>query len=102
MNPVHLKSEVHIHAPAQEGWAGLLSVPQAPHWNNHVVSAHYVTDEPFGKGTVLQVVRRRKVTLLTVEEANPPRLLKLRVDHGESCGIASFSLTQRGNTTLLE
>ena len=102
MNPVHLKTEVRIQAPAQDVWNGLISFPEMPHWNNHVVSAKYVTTEPFGKGTVLRVEKRRKILILTVEEAHPPLLLKLRLSHGKSRGTASFSLTQDGNSTLLE
>jgi hypothetical protein len=56
---------------------------------------------PLARGTTVEVGGGSR-TVLTVDECNPPRFLKLRVTTGKTTGESHFVLHPAGNDTILE
>ena len=95
------RTDVHIGAPIQEVWNALVNNTGAFPWNGNAPGAEVKSTGPITRGTRVEI-GGADGTVLTVDECEPPRILKLKVVTGATTGESHFELHQAGNDTYLE
>ena len=95
------RTTVHIGAPVQEVWDVLVNNSGAFPWNGSAPGSEVKATGPIARGTRVEI-GGGEGTVLTVDEYEPPRLLKLTVVTGTTTGESHFELHPAGNDTYLE
>lgn len=86
-----------LDAPRERVWNTLVDFANINAWNPRVNRASIETSGPTGQGTRVRVDQGGSVTMLTVEEWAPPRLLRLYVTRGKTNGSSRYYLTNAPN-----
>lgn len=97
------KTSLRLDAPRDKVWNTLIDFANINNWNPGAGRAIVETEGELGQGSRVRLERGRRVTLLTVEEWGPPRLLRLYLTRGRTNGSARYYLTNApGGGTQLE
>ncbi len=91
------KTSLHLAAPRDKVWDTLIDFANAKAWKPGVRSGSFETEGPIGQGTRVRMDQGGKVTMLTVEEWGPPRLLRLYLARGKTNGSSRYYLTNAPN-----
>jgi uncharacterized protein YndB with AHSA1/START domain len=95
------RTQVHIGAPVQDVWNALIDNSGAFSWSGGAAGAEVRATGPIARGTKVEIGGATG-TVLTVDECEPPRILKLTVVTGTTTGESHFELHPAGNDTYLE
>lgn len=93
---------LHLDAPRDRVWATLIDFVNTHTWNKKAGPATIETEGSMGQGTRVRMQTGSGTTVLTIEEWQPPRLLRLYLSRGRTTGSSRYHLTldPKGGTQL--